>query len=357
MLYTNNYIYKDTLIHRIHPVIKFILFLLIIFLLFLKISIFIHLSIFLITLWVAYSSKNLYLLYKKTFRLYFGLFFFLFLVQWVFNKNPGFWYSHNIQENYVNLFNFFSKKNTYSTSNDSVMHGWFIGGDLVMENGNIKLHDSAKELASAKNVFSVVLDKQGALKYVGFNPKWYTLTLMQPLAAFNITNKLIIAVILTSLLTMTTSFSDLSYALQDLFSVLRIFKLPTNEMALIVAISIRFTPSLVQESLRIIKAQASRGIDFKNGKKEDKCAALLSLFVPLFVISFIKADELSSAMIARAYRPMTNRTSYKMHQLNAFHVIGFSLFVIFIAGLYHLHFQNVYCGWFGKPEFLLLVAK
>jgi energy-coupling factor transport system permease protein len=82
-----------------------------------------------------------------------------------------------------------------------------------------------------------------------------------------------------------------------------------------ISIALRFVPSLLDESQRILKAQASRGVDFTNGNIKDKAKSLVSLVVPMFSIAFLKADDLSNAMEARAYNPRYTRTRYRNYPI------------------------------------------
>ena len=82
-----------------------------------------------------------------------------------------------------------------------------------------------------------------------------------------------------------------------------------------IALCLRFIPTLLDESNRILKAQASRGLDFKNGSIKDKVFSLSSLVVPLFSIAFKKAGELSNAMEARGYNPRRSRTRYRDYDI------------------------------------------
>ncbi|SYV91053.1 Energy-coupling factor transporter transmembrane protein EcfT, partial [Mesomycoplasma hyorhinis] len=80
---------------------------------------------------------------------------------------------------------------------------------------------------------------------------------------------------------------------------------------MIVSIAIRFIPTLLLEASRIMKAQSSRGVDFKNGKKKDKAKSMITLIIPLFVLSFSRAEDLSNAMEVRGYDPYAKRTKYR----------------------------------------------
>jgi energy-coupling factor transport system permease protein len=84
---------------------------------------------------------------------------------------------------------------------------------------------------------------------------------------------------------------------------------------MIITLSIRFVPSLSEESRRILNAQASRGVDYNNGNFSDKLKALSSLIIPMFTIAFIKSNDLSNAMDARNYYPNTLSTKYRRYKI------------------------------------------
>ena len=108
---------------------------------------------------------------------------------------------------------------------------------------------------------------------------------------------------------MTTKPSDLTLALESLFNPFKKIGLPVSELALMISIALRFVPTLFEETQKILKAQASRGVDISEGKFKDKIMQLISLLVPLFILSFKRADELANAMEVRGYVPGRARTS------------------------------------------------
>lgn len=121
--------------------------------------------------------------------------------------------------------------------------------------------------------------------------------------------RLIIVVLISTLLTLTTKPSDLTLALESLFKPLKKIGLPVSELALMISIALRFIPTLFEETQKILKAQASRGVDIREGKLKDKVMQLISLLVPLFILSFKRADELANAMEVRGYVPGCKKTS------------------------------------------------
>lgn len=127
--------------------------------------------------------------------------------------------------------------------------------------------------------------------------------------------RLIVLVLVGSLLTLTTSPISLTDAIAWLGRPLRRLRLPTEEIALMMTIALRFIPTLLVEAETITRAQRARGAVFDRGGPLRRARALLPLLVPLFVVSFRRADELALAMEARCYRPGAPRT--RMHPLRA----------------------------------------
>lgn len=126
--------------------------------------------------------------------------------------------------------------------------------------------------------------------------------------------RIVLMISLTTILTTSTKPVDLTLAIEKLLEPLKRFNFPSHEIAMMISISLRFIPILMEETQRIMKAQASRGVDFENAKIKAKIAAMVSLIIPLFVSSFNRADELANAMEARGYHPQGQRT--RLYELN-----------------------------------------
>jgi len=145
---------------------------------------------------------------------------------------------------------------------------------------------------------------------------------------------------LTTILTSSTKPLDLSLAIEDLLSPLKLVKFPVHILSTIIAIAFRMIPTLLEEASKIMKAQASRGVDYKNGGFKDKIKAIGSLVIPLLVSSFQKAEDLAYAMDSRGYDPYQKRTRYRKFKISfldiAILVFGMS-FAIAIFTLYHLY--------------------
>lgn len=121
-----------------------------------------------------------------------------------------------------------------------------------------------------------------------------------------------IMIMVTSLMVNTTKPALLSKSLEDLLLPLKLLFIPTHVIVMIIYIALRFIPTLLEEAERIQKAQASRGVDFKNGKFKDKVKSFTTLIIPLFVTAFSKAEDLANAMETRGYDPYAKRTRYRI---------------------------------------------
>lgn len=128
------------------------------------------------------------------------------------------------------------------------------------------------------------------------------------------TLRLVFLIAFSSLLTYTTSPIVLTDGIEDLLMPFRRFGVPAHELAMMMTIAVRFIPTLLEETDRIMKAQSSRGADFVNGNLWQRAKNMIPLLVPLFISAFRRADDLATAMEARCYRGGEGRT--KMHQLS-----------------------------------------
>ena len=129
--------------------------------------------------------------------------------------------------------------------------------------------------------------------------------------------RLLLLIVLSSLLTFTTSPLQLTDATEKLLSPLSKFGVPAHELAMMMTIAIRFVPTLLEETDKIIKAQRSRGLDFDSGGPVKRMRAMVPILVPLFLSSFRRAEDLALAMEARCYRGGEGRTHMKQMHLTA----------------------------------------
>ncbi|MDR7857659.1 energy-coupling factor transporter transmembrane component T [Tissierella sp.] len=133
----------------------------------------------------------------------------------------------------------------------------------------------------------------------------------------------------TSLLTLTTSPIALTDGIEKLLSPFKKIGLPAHELAMMMTIALRFIPTLLEETDKIMKAQMARGADFESGNILSRAKNLVPLLVPLFINAFRRADELATAMEARCYRGGDNRTrlnELKLKRLDIVSLISMTIF-------------------------------
>lgn len=140
-----------------------------------------------------------------------------------------------------------------------------------------------------------------------------------------------------SLLTLTTSPVELADGIESLMYPLKLVKFPVHEFALIMSIALRFIPTLLEETDRIVKAQKARGADFESGNIFKRAKALIPVLIPLLIGSFRRADELADAMDARCYAGSKNRTRYKKMKITYRDILGTLLIAGLIVGVVFLN--------------------
>lgn len=143
--------------------------------------------------------------------------------------------------------------------------------------------------------------------------------------------RLMLMIIITTVLTATTKPLDLTLGIEKLLKPFEKVGLPAHIIAMMISIALRFIPTLIEETQRIMNAQASRGVDLENGSLKEKIMAILSLIVPLFVSAFDRADQLANAMEARGYDPSRKRTRYKVLKMQTLDYAAMFLSVVVLA--------------------------
>lgn len=151
--------------------------------------------------------------------------------------------------------------------------------------------------------------------------------------------RIYLMIITTTILTTTTQPLDLTLALEDLMLPLKLIRFPVHIISMIISIALRSIPTLFDEAGRILKAQASRGVDLKNGHFKEKVNALVSLIIPLLVSAFQKAEDLAYAMDSRGYDPQGKRTRFRQYNIDfkdiIFFILGVGLLAFIITYRYH----------------------
>jgi energy-coupling factor transport system permease protein len=148
--------------------------------------------------------------------------------------------------------------------------------------------------------------------------------------------RLVIMIAITTILTTSTKPLDLTYGIEYLLSPLKVIKFPSHEIAMIISIALRFIPTLLDETDRIMKAQASRGSILNEGKLKEKIPAIISLIIPLFYSAFKRSDELADAMEARGYDPSAKRTRYRTLKFQLRDVSTLLIMVVVTTGFIYL---------------------
>lgn len=148
--------------------------------------------------------------------------------------------------------------------------------------------------------------------------------------------RLVYLVMGSSILTLTTTPSQLTDGLEKGLSFLNVFKVPVAEVALMMSIALRFIPILIEETEKIMNAQMSRGADFDKGNIIEKAKSLVPLLVPLFISAFRRANELAIAMESRCYSSDVKRTKlsplkYKVIDYNAYFILLLYIILIFVT--------------------------
>lgn len=186
-------------------------------------------------------------------------------------------------------------------------------------------------LVARVSVFRVIKSIRGVLFFVVFSAvlqiffnrngtvlwEWQFIHITDDglLTAAYVACRIVLIVMGTSVLTLTTTPVAIADGIESLLTPLKWVKFPVHEFALIMSIALRFIPTLMDETDRIIRAQKARGADFESGNLFRRAKALVPILIPLLISAFRRADELGDAMDARCYAGSKNRTKYKKLRL------------------------------------------
>lgn len=150
--------------------------------------------------------------------------------------------------------------------------------------------------------------------------------------------RIMVLILSTSLfLTYTTTPIALTDAIESLLSPLRVVHLPVHEFAMMMTIALRFIPTLMEETDKIMNAQKARGVDFSSGGLIKRAKALIPILIPLFISAFRRADELAMAMECRCYRGGKGRTKMRVSHLHASDFVALLMMVLFGAAVLYLN--------------------
>ena len=156
--------------------------------------------------------------------------------------------------------------------------------------------------------------------------------------------KMILRIVLlitgTFLLTYTTSPMALTDGLELLMNPLKKIKVPVHDLAMMMTIALRFIPTLIEETDKIISAQKARGVDLDGGKLMDKVKAVVPIIIPLFVSAVRRASELATAMECRCYRGGEGRTKMRQLKSGAADYVSLMISILFLASVIFINAMN-----------------
>ena len=142
----------------------------------------------------------------------------------------------------------------------------------------------------------------------------------------------------SSLLTYTTSPTELTDAIEYLMAPLKLIHVDTHSIAMMMTIALRFIPTLIEEVDKIMNAQKARGADMESGNLFQRAKAMLPILIPLFVSSFRRAFELAYAMECRCYRGGKGRTRLKQMKMHMRDAVASGVFLLLLGGVIALNF-------------------
>ncbi len=169
-------------------------------------------------------------------------------------------------------------------------------------------------------------------------------------STLKIVYRLVLLISTSTIFTATTKPLDITIAIEDLFGFLKKV-VNVHILSMTISIALRFIPTILDETYRIMKAQASRGVDFVHGKLKEKALAVTSLIIPLFISAFARSDDLANAMEARSYDPYAKRTRYRKLKWNKKDTVMLSLTLLLLIGFITLSIlkvplDSIVLGWF-----------
>lgn len=160
-----------------------------------------------------------------------------------------------------------------------------------------------------------------------------SITLEGIINAFFMTARILMLITGTFLLTYTTSPIALTDGLESLLGPLKKIRFPVHELSMMMCIALRFIPTLIEETDKIMSAQKARGADFENGSLLQRVKALIPILVPLFISAFRRADELATAMECRCYQGGEGRTKMKILRYHRCDLLAFAAAVVLLGAV------------------------
>lgn len=132
--------------------------------------------------------------------------------------------------------------------------------------------------------------------------------------------KLYIIVLYSTVLTLTTPPNDIAYALEKVMSPLKLLFIPVNKIAMSISLALRFIPTILEQGSKILKSEASRGVDYYNSNISGKIVAIKSMIIPMFILTVRRADNLAEAMQVRLFNINKKRTNFRVRRIDFFDI-------------------------------------
>ena len=312
------YYHANSWLHRLDPRCKLIsMFILMIGVFFIR-----RLDILVLLLGLAFilicTSKVPIIKYLKSIKMISTLLIFTFLFQVLFNKSGNELYTFNFTLTYINL---------------------IVGVILVL------IVAFLKRLLPKLRITQYLIAIIGAFALQIWWPYGEVITpysiTIHDASLMNsgiILVRVLILVSMSSCLTLCTKPTDITLGLDKMFAPLKKIHIDTSIFTMMISIALRFIPTLINEAYRILRAQASRGVEFSQGGFMKKIRQMVSLLVPMFVIAYKKAADLALAMEARSYIPGHDRTSLYILKYKLADIFTYIFSLLLLAGMIVVRF-------------------
>lgn len=147
--------------------------------------------------------------------------------------------------------------------------------------------------------------------------------------------KIVLGILYTMVITYTTTKGEIAYGIEKILLPLSLIKIPVRKISLVLTLALRFIPTIFEQANKILKSQASRGIDFRHSSLKGKVIAISSMIVPLFLLTSKASDDVALAMEVKMYNPDAKRTNYRIYKWNRIDenmiLLHIALFTFFIS--------------------------
>lgn len=313
------YVNVDSWIHRLDPRTKIVTLFSLMICLFLIKNIYILMGLFVFELIIVITSKVPLNKFLNSFKMVSMLLIFTFFCQILFNKTGEIVTIKDIE-----------LTGHFSLSVISLLIGIALLALYFLSKKIIKKFRSLLFLIIVILIFYVQTINFNDYVIVNYNISIYDQALT---TAFTVLIRVINLLSLSALLTFCTKPTDLNSGIEGIFAPFKFMASQISIFAMMISIALRSIPTLLNESTKILKAQASRGVDFNEGSIKEKITQIISLLVPMFVISYKKAEDLAYAMEARGYIPGAKRTKLEVLKYHLSDILCYIFIILVIVAI------------------------